>query len=113
MIHSGLEPLIWNQACRWLGHNVFLSSLAKIVTKFITYLSYSAHDPFTEHILVHMHLQYHVIPWFLHSFVVFFFYFQAVYELTGERPTHHSHPCGTEFDSITRHEGDLTVSYSY
>lgn len=37
---------------------------------------------------------------------------KAVYELTGERPTHHSHPCGTEFDSITRHEGDLTTLQS-
>lgn len=34
---------------------------------------------------------------------------QAIYEKTRERPTHTNYPCGTEFDSITQHESDLTV----
>ena len=36
---------------------------------------------------------------------------QAIYDTTGERPTHRSYPCGTKLDSITHYERDLTVNF--
>lgn len=37
---------------------------------------------------------------------------KAIYDTTGERPTHRSYPCGTKLDSITQYERDLTTLQS-
>jgi len=41
---------------------------------------------------------------------VVLFVLQAIYDTTGERPTHRSYPCGTKLDSITQYERDLMVN---